>query len=229
MSGDGRRTIVVTSHVANSAALDKLFVSLRKCDGFDDAEFVVAVGGHDGGEYAVSRRENVVTVLCPHNSIDFTGLISLLEVPELRRRSYFYLHDTCEAGPDFLRNVVPDDGRHDTASFVFHSCNMGVYSHAALERHRDLIVGFKNVDLSPAAAAVAKRRCVDAEDAVFRANKALGLHAFVDREDPCYEEPVRDVYGTGTRRITRRFPIVDLYKHKANWTAREDGDYELGL
>ena len=223
---EGLRTMVITSHVNNARARDRLFDSLRDCFGFDDTDFIVAVGGHAGGEYVVTREGNVTTVLCPHNSIDFTGLIALLEVPCLRRKSYFYMHDTCEAGPDFLTNVVPEVYPYDTASFAFHSMNMGVYSWKALDRHRDLITSFRNEDLSPGAAKRAKKRCVLEEDAVFRANKALGLHVFVDRADPGYET-VRDVYGTGVKRVTNWCPIVDLYKHKANWTNK--ADYELGL
>ena len=221
---DVSRSIVVNSHANNTVALRRLLDSLAMCEGYEAADIIVVIGGCQ--QTSVMTHGNVTTARVDHNSIDFTGLIALLEVPDLRRPSYFYVHDTCEAGPHFIENVTRGTIDYDTASFVFHSMNMGVYSWRALDRHRDLVLSFKNPDLGPKAAARFKRLCVDHEDAVFRANKALGLHEFIDREDPMMDS-VRDVYGTGVPRRLKYFPIVDLTKFAANWVRRDV--YELRL
>lgn len=209
----GRRRIVVNSHVRNAAALSELLASLRAAAGFDDAEIVVVVGGHAAD--AVEVRGNVTRVAAAHNSIDMTALIALLEVfPDHDEDdSYFYIHDTCHAGPRFLELVAALDAP-STASFAFPSMNIGLYPRAALQRHRDLVLSFRNADLSTAAAMRAKADAVAREDAVFRAEGAR--HTVLPAGGDARER-VGVVYAGGLPRRTRHFPRVDLYKHQANW------------
>lgn len=201
-----------------------------------------------GGADRAGSRGNVVTVRSPHNAFDWTGLMALLEVPDLRRDWYFYLHDTCTVGKDFLRKTgevmrfVRDSGDlatkklvqdptdepidHDvktTASFYFHSMNIGLYSRSALEAHAGLVREF--VDRARGAdVQTIKKLAVETEDHVFRANSRN--HTFLGAQDPTYE-PISDVYGEGIPRMTLYFPCVDLFKHKANWEGKDT--YELGL
>ncbi len=211
------RAILVNTHKGNEVAVERL---LQSCMGCGDV--IVVSGGHEiqSTQIGVVTRVSVV-----HDSIDFTGLIAALELPELVRDSYFYVHDTCEGGSRFV-DAVKQLPNHDTASFRFHSMNIGLYSRRALERHRDLIMSFKNTDTSTAGLQAAKARCVEREDAVFRANTDLGLHTIVGREHPTIE-PVSDVYGTGVLRRTTYYPSMDLFKHAANWKPRDE--WELGL
>lgn len=226
------RAILITSHVNSRPAGCRLLESLEKCRGAEALDVIVVEGGHEEPGI-IAHRDRLpfarhTHVRADHNSIDFTGLIACLENPELRRDSYFYVHNTCEAGPGFVENATRVAPGADTASFEFHSMNMGVYSWRALQRHRELILSFKNPDLGPEAAARAKARCVEAEDAVFRANEDLGFHAFIGREDPTVDRD-EEVYGNGVIRRVKYYPCVDLWKYQANWINRGDGKFELGL
>lgn len=218
--------VVINSHAANAAALERLLESMRLCPEYDRADVVAVVGGHS--DYEIAVQGSVTLVKAPHNSIDFTALIAMLDVPELQRPSFAYVHDTCEVGPRFLELLAAVPVPAGTASFPFPSMNMGVYSWAAIERARDALLAEKNPDLSPEAAARFKRRGVESEDLVFLAEQAAGRHDFsLGDADPA-RETVTDVYGTGVPRRTRYFPALDLYKSQANW-GQNFGNLELRL
>lgn len=211
-------TIVVTSHRGNEAAVDSFLASITTAP-----DVIVVVGDTAASEYQVTGPHHGVTrVVAPHNSIDYTGLIALLEVPSLQRPSYFYTHDTCKAGPRFLELLAAHSVPYDTASFKFHSMNIGVYSRAALERFRDEILAMKNRD--PARVQESKKACVANEDLVFRLNGSR--HVVLGREHPTYE-PVLDVYGNGVMRRATYYPCLDFYKYAANWYTKDA--YELRL
>jgi hypothetical protein len=221
--------LVVNSYVRNAPAVQRLLASLRACPEFPDTDVLVVVGGHDGADYDFTTDANVTTVRAPHNSIDFTAMIAMLDRPELARDQFFYMHDTCVAGPEFLARVrALDLSGAATASFPFPSMNIGLYTREALERSRDAILALKNPDVSLEAALRFKRIGVDAEDLVFRAELVGRRHAFA-LGDADAAETVSDVYGTGIPRRTRYFPGVDLWKSQANWGQTFGQTHELRL
>jgi len=209
------RALVITSHARNATARQEC---LRSLPSPSPLPIIVVIGGHDAHD---AFEENGVTVVhVTHNSIDFTGLIALLELPALRHDSYFYVHDTTRAGPGFIDRILslPD---YDTASFALPSMNIGLYSHAALERHRDTVLGFKNTCECDHEH---KKLCVAQEDCVFRANRAN--HVFLTAFRAGHGPP-QDYYGTGVLRVAEYYACVDLWKLKANWELKET--YELGV
>ena len=215
------RALLITSHTHNAHALDHLFESLVRCEGIDGFKNVIAViGGHD--TYSVGKRGVFTIVHVPHNSIDFTGLLTVLDTTELQHDSYFYIHDTTVAGPRFAQRVLGLPDTTTSASFRFPSMNIGLYSHALLEDSKTLLETFRNTDESRAQEA--KRRCVDMEDCVFRSNRT---HQFLSTEPPLVQAEPTEYYGTGVLRRVEYYPTMDLYKIKANWYVKPT--YELSL
>ena len=88
----------------------------------------------------------------PHNSIDFTAMIHIVENPELFRgiRTWFYLHDTTEVGRTFWRgmalycNGIPSCAVPLTRSES--SRNIGLYDARFLTSHTASLVSKKNRD-----------------------------------------------------------------------------------
>ena len=157
---------------------------------------------------------NVTVIRCNHNSIDFTGLIALLEIFHGNKDDqYLYLHDTCRVGDDFFKKLrnIDLDGVSSIKLRIRDSMNMGIYSQSLINRFKDFLLSKKNRD---------KERCMFfksinyAEDHIFEQdpqNRILDNYHGHSFTGPC------DYYSTGTMRRVEHFPNLDLYKIKANW------------
>ena len=195
--------LVINSHVNNEVALEHLLETLG---GFE----CTAVVGGCGGNYTTMRGQcKIVNVM--YNAIDFNGLLAILDgavdVPE----QFFYIHDTMCAGPDFVRKVSELQCT-SSASFLFPSMNIGVYTRTLLEKNRDFLESFRQChDVQKN-----KARCVDTEDFIFKTN---AYHTFISSGPPFVQGPV-DYYGSGVQRIVEYYNAMDLYKIKANWTTK---------
>ena len=217
--------LIITSHKNNAVALDHLFDSLEQCDGIDDIDVIAVVGGYGGDTYEDGgKRGNFRILRAPHNSIDFTGLLAIVDTQLGSRDSrYFYIHDTTRAGPRFVHCLKALPATLQTASFAFPSMNMGLYSRTVLEEQRHLLETFRNTDDS--CAQKFKARCVDMEDCIFRGN--LDNHSFISEGPPLLQGPPRAYYDTGALRQVEYYPAMDLYKIKANWYVKPT--YQLSL
>ena len=183
--------------------------------------------------------------LVPHNSIDFTGLVSVLELGLVADR-WFVLHDTVIVGPTFYERVTAHDshdssgdtrdtGSSDADSSVpltsdGPSMNMGSYAWTFLVSHRDEILSstFKNASNDPDVVRMYKKNAVRLEDDLFRrartgtgAGARAGAGAY--NHTPRLVTGPTNVYGPGkSPRIVEYYPDVDLYKMKANWHVADE-------
>ena len=114
----------------NNSALTRLVSSLRSQVNSDD---IVVVMGNSDTE-GVSTETDYTLVRVKHNSMDMTALIGVLDnqsnlgtLPD----SWFYLHDTCEVGSNFLSNLQSKDLSSDVRVHWSVS-NLGVYTNNSL-------------------------------------------------------------------------------------------------
>ena len=72
--------IVINSHSKSNIALQHLLESLKEND-INYCDVIVVIGGHYNlNNYEITKDENITYIRANHNSIDFTGLITLLEL-----------------------------------------------------------------------------------------------------------------------------------------------------
>ena len=100
-------TLVINSHKNNiDLALKRLLKSLDKFN-INKNKIIIIIGGYENLDYEIYDESNISTIKAPHNSIDFTGLISLLELKNNFNdlEYFFYIHDTCKIGPNFFKKL----------------------------------------------------------------------------------------------------------------------------
>ena len=224
LKNNNKIKIVINSHKSGTIALNKLLDSLKKCDEFKNYSIIIFIGGYydnDDGYYE-NKDENITYVYCNHNSIDFTGLISILEYLPKKDEYYFYLHDTTVVGPSFLKNLNDIDLKNVTSMRLRPkvSMNMGIYSNELIHNSRDILNEFKNTDENKLQ--YYKNKGVNDEDIIFNNDNNSKI---INNKDNfvSVSEPY-DYYNTGVMRIVEYYNI-DLYKIKANWESKEK--YEL--
>jgi hypothetical protein len=183
-------------------------------------DVIAVVGGYE--EYVVRKRGTYTILHAPHNSIDFTGLVAILDLDLVQYASYMYIHDTTRAGPRFVQCVLDLPPDIKSASFRFPSMNMGLYSRSVVYESKDLIESFRNTD--DTAVSRCKSRCVEMEDCVFKAH--IKDHMFLSSSLPVVQGHPTPYYG-GSSRLVEYYPDMDLYKIKANWYVKPT--YELAL
>lgn len=206
---------VASSHVSYHSKTFDSFVRSMLESGVPKDDLYFFVGGGDAYE-PVENSYGVHAFTAPHNSVDFTGIVSVLDL-DLKADYWFALHDTTRVGPNFYERVSTATVTGDTMALTADgpSMNMGAYAWSYLKSRRDEIMArFKNVDYSLEGTRRVKQLNVDTEDALL-----VGKAAF-NGSGRVTTGPV-DHYGTGTQRIVEYFPDVDLYKMKANWTRRD--------
>lgn len=219
---------LINSHVSNTQAVDLLLSSLRKCEEYDKHQYIVCAGGHEPiNTYEHHIDGNVTTILCGHNSIDFTAFITAVEYKEAgiftEDDHYFYMHDTCLVGKDFLRLVeektdlskqviplLPQSGR---------SKNIGLYSHKVLmESRKFLVTQAKNTDYS---------KTDQFKNTGFRWEDIMLKTRWNGK---CYHETpdvlgknrfgenifIGDIFNNNTDRLAVYFTDIDLIKTQAN-------------
>lgn len=216
--------LIITSHKDNTIALEHLLESLAKCNGIQRLRVLVVVGGYyDNEEYVIEQHPlGAILIRSPYNSIDFTGLLAILDIDELIDESYVYIHDTTRVGPRFVERILDLAPGIQSASFKFPSMNMGLYSRRVIHASKDLLETFRNKD--PFEVQRLKTRCVDLEDCIFKTHSKD--HVFLSSDGPDVSAPM-DYYGTGTPRIVEYYHALDLYKIKANWYTKST--YQLSL
>ena len=112
--------IVINSHCANTIAVNHLLDSMRILPEFSSYDVLVMVGGYYGNaDYEVEKKENITYIKCNHNSIDFTGLIALVDLYYDSDERYIYLHDTCRVGAQFYHKISALD--HSITSGKIHT------------------------------------------------------------------------------------------------------------
>ena len=86
----------------------------------------------------------------PHNSVDFTAMVHIVEHPHLFRhiRQWFYMHDTCAVGAGFWGNISRWCAELPACALPLTryqpSSSMGLYDAAFLAAHAADVVALKN-------------------------------------------------------------------------------------
>lgn len=182
--------------------------------GVREEDIYFFIGGYEKNGYEKTVLDLPVQVYkCSHNSFDFTGLVSVLEL-DLKATYWFLLHDTCYVGKDFYKKLL--EYKFENSSCVklkpSPSMNIGCYHQDYLDSLRDTILTeFKNVsnnreDLDKFKAKIAGHY----EDRLLVTGKVLTGHQVNE---------MSDLYSTGTERILERYDDIQFYKLKANWGA----------
>lgn len=205
--------IVINSHNKSKIALEHLLASLRENE-FDLFPCIVVIGGHYHlKDYQIIEDNNITYILANHNSIDFTGLITLLELYSDTDNYYLYLHDTCKVGKNFYKKLQSIDLRGVSSIKINKpfSMNIGIYSQNIINQFKDFLLSKKNTD---------ENRCMEFksinynEDYIFNNDKN---NIILDNYNGNQFTGPTDYYKTGTMRIVEYYPNLDLYKIKANW------------
>lgn len=223
-----KRALLITSHKNNTRALEHLFESLDACSRIGDIDVIAVIGGYEK-YYTVEKRGAYTLLKAPHNSIDFTGLLAMLDTQYgCVYDSYFYIHDTTRAGPRFIQCILDLPPSLDSASFAFPSMNIGLYSRTVLEESKDLLETFRNTDVvNESLAQQFKKKCVEMEDCIFKKQQAHTHHFFLSTGPPQLDGEPRAYYGSDVMRHVEYYPEMDLYKIKANWYVKPS--YQLSL
>ena len=99
--------IVINSHINSDVALNHLLKSMKIQKKYYDFNIIVMIGGYyNNTNYEIKQHDNITYIHCNHNSIDFTGLIAIMELNNNAiNEYYFYLHDTCKIGNNFYNKL----------------------------------------------------------------------------------------------------------------------------
>lgn len=217
--------IVINSYKDNTIALNKLLNSLKKCKEYVKSKIYVFIGGYyDNSEYTSKEENNITYIYCNHNSIDFTGLLGILEYLPKQTDYYFYMHDTCVVGPKFLKNINAIDLSNVSSMSLktFPSMNIGVYSNDTIHKYKNDLLTYKNTDHTKTQDFKIKGQ--KNEDLIFKKDDTNKL--INDKDQLVSVSDPYDYYGTGVLRVVEYYDL-DLYKIKANW--KEKKEYELKL
>ena len=208
--------LVINSHIKSKLALDHLIESLRNQPLFSSIPILVFIGGCPIAKETIGP-DHVHYIDCPFHAVDKTALVGILErFPDPTEEHYFFvMHDTCRAGPLFLEKIVslPWDGVSSLRLLEKQlSMNMGVYSLRVIHQHKEFLysmMGWEE-DLQHK-----KTVSISNEDYIFDRDPTCGY--LVSLEIPMIRSEPQDYYQTGTLRVVRYYPPLDLYKIKANW------------
>lgn len=218
-----KMSIVINSYKDNDISLKKLISSIKKSPDYKKFPIYVFIGGYyNEPTNEKSHDENITYIKCNHNSIDFTGLIGILENLPEKDEYYFYLHDTCIAGPEFLNNISKIDLNNVSSLRLkdFPSMNIGVYSNKIIQNSKSILYQLKNTD--PEKTQEFKKLGVVKEDIIFKQDKNNKL--INNKDHFVYVDGPFDFYKTGVQRQIEYYDL-DLYKLKANWKIKDI--YEL--
>jgi hypothetical protein len=196
--------VIPTNPKYYDLAVPKLLNSLKT-----DKKILIAFNNATEYKLESDPNTNITSVHLTHNCYEYAGFVAAAKV--LEPTDYiFLLHDTCEAGPDFV-NIIesfPYD-KYDHVDVYDGLCNFGLYKVSLLQQHSALVESMKDID---------KRKAVVLEKSVHHlpCNKTR----FPSRpglKDYNSLGTNTGVYKTGVVRLTEYYGNIDLYKFKANW------------
>jgi hypothetical protein len=207
--------IVINSHNRSDIARNHLLESIKLYDQYKNYEFIIVIGGYyDLSNYEISKDDNFTYIKANHNSIDYTGLVTLLHLYKESSEYYLYLHDTCKIGPQFFNKLSNIDLNNVSSLSLTHypSMNMGIYSQSIINSNDQLLHHKLNKDSSQVVKY--KNDGIYWEDCIFKNDnntRVINNHSHRIVTGPT------DYYKTGTMRIVEYYDNLDLYKIKANW------------
>jgi hypothetical protein len=204
-------SIGISSHKSFCEISLKELIPSLLVSGVPKEDIYVFIGGYETYENVVNEY-NVNTYNVPHNSFDFTALVSIIEL-SIEKEYWFIIHDTCKVGSTFYQKLLKLCKPELMMRFTQEgrSMNMGIYSNNLIKLKKDKILNYKNTskDLNSF-----KKKLIDDEDIFIKESKALCAN--VKKTSKPY-----DYYSTGTQRITEYYPDLDFYKIKSNWNRKD--------
>jgi hypothetical protein len=212
-----------TKKYANST-LPLLLESFEKYKGSYNPEIIVIIGGYD--KVTVRKLNSYTFIEVDNNTIDYTGLIYILENDIIKQEHFLYIHDTIIVGESFFTrhaNLAPIP-TSTTVSFQFPSSFIGIYSKNVLHQCKDYLLGLKNKDYSDDTIKRIKHKCVLEEDSIFKMN--INNHLFFPtKPDPKWGTTVT-IYN-GVPRLPEYYADLDFNKYKATWARCDDLNYNV--
>lgn len=210
---------VISSHINYIDVTESKIITSLLNSGIDIDDIYIFVGGYDVNYGYKKISENLNKFSAPHNSLDFTGLISVLEM-NIESDYWFLLHDTLYVGPNFYKTI--QDYNYDNVNYVAltfdTSMNMGSYKWSYLMEKKEQILSYKNNNWD---IQEYKKKLINEEDIFIKPKTNSYCNV------PRHTQGPTDYYKNNTQRIIEYFPIIDLYKIKANWSIKPT--YEIKL
>ena len=211
---------VISSHINYINVTEKEIMPSLVDSGININDIYIFVGGYDS-DYGYNKlSDSINKYSAPHNSLDFTGLISVIEM-NIESDYWFLLHDTLYVGPNF--NKVVKEFNYENVDYVAltfdTSMNIGAYKWSYIQKRKYEILKYKNDNNNDLQ--LFKRKLINEEDVFIKPKK----HYYCS--EPRKTIAATDYYKNNTQRIIEYFPEIDLYKIKANWSIKST--YELKL
>ena len=178
---------------------------------------VLTVTGNKESTLWKEHEPNNFELQVPHNSIDLTGLIAIVENKSLILNKlgivseWFYMHATCECGKSF---EIPFGDKISRPIKPDYNMNMGIYFYQDLLECKQLL-DYRSTD-NPSYNEVKelKKNRIFTEGIIFNSLKIgapLTSHIHPKTIGPF------DIYDTGSMRKIEYYEEIGLYKYKANW------------
>lgn len=207
--------IVINSHINSSIALNHLLDSMKLYSNFYSYEIIICLGGYyELKDYDIKKEGNITYIKCYHNSIDFTGLITIYELYKTSKNIYLYLHDTMKVGSNFF-NKLKDINLNNITSIRInniHSMNIGFYTQYIINFYKYFLLSKKNINKD-----MEKYHKIKSdEDYIFDSDNHNIVLDNYKYDYSKSSEPI-DYYKTGILRVIEYYENIDIYKMKANW------------
>ena len=134
---------VISSHIDYIESTETKLVTSLLDSGVNIDDIYIFVGGYDVNYGYVKLSTNINKFSSPHNSMDFTGLISVIEM-DIQSDFWFLLHDTCYVGKNFYNTVK--NFNYENVNYVAltfdTSMNMGSYKWSYIQEKKEQILQF---------------------------------------------------------------------------------------
>ena len=201
--------ICISSHIKSYEKTYPILVDSLIKSGVPSEDIYFFIGGYD--KYENISKDGINIYTAPHNSMDFTNLISVLDLG-LESDYWFAIHDTCYVAENFYSKLISYNITTDTVPLIdFLSMTMGSYKHTYLLSIRDRLLNYKNESNLPDDILKLKGSLIKDED-IFLKDKG-----FVYSRNRIITNPDDSIYGTKTTRVLEYYPEIYFYKLKANW------------
>lgn len=215
----------ISSHINSYEKTFNVLIPTLLSAGILPNDIYFFIGGYNNYN-KIYNKDNINVYEVPHNSMDFTGLISVIELGLINDSNYwFLLHDTCYVGSEF-NNILKSKIYHSDAVILTNdgfSMNIGLYKNTYIENKSSEILKLKNIDYTVDGLMNHKRVLINSED-IFIKNFKTNFYL---NSKPRITTNADNFYQNNIKRICEYFPDIDLYKIKANWNLKPI--YELNV
>ena len=222
---DSENMIVVVNSHRKSLGLSRALQTIN----VPSNRLVVVVGDSDCTEdYQISKTDTHLEVLVKHNSIDFTGMIAIIDhLDQIKEKIgnfdvIFYVHDTCTFDEGFYMMVSNLSKVFENKTVRLRSTpgmNMGFYNVNDLLSLKCELYAKRSTDTPAIEEALSlKENGIFYEDFIFKQLEIID--ELVNVENPnqfMLDKNFITIYENGAPRIVEYFKPLGLKKYKANY------------